>query len=531
MPLVNTTKSKVSEYLFYGTQYNGNSPVTNIPVSRTPTSSIIDSSFYHEWVRTPNYWKKVPVTVRWIPKGNKPLRTRPTEPWPFKPRPLPVAKPRDKTRSLASYQRYLNRLGIKLKKTLAANYKNQVKYLARYAKYLRKLQLFEKQQSLIRNGVVKTRKVPRVMGREHLQWNARERRMRIYRPLTGSYTTNNRNKRTDGDWIDTYSTISGNIEDFFPTALQVGVNAAGAPTAFATAVSAATSHATAKLYDKLGDQSAHIANIIAERHQTYSLIANNVKRLMSMVDTFRKVKRRGNVDIDKKFIKRSGKQISNEVLQFFFGVQPLIDDIEALAEKAAHWNEYGPAKTGDSITVKASGKGFDNARTTVVSLSNGKPYMETTTDVRVTVQVRYVLEYSMQNPALAELQKLGLINPLEVAWEMTPWSFVVDWLLPVGNWISAFTADAGLTYKRGVKTTITEYHTTVTRNFVGKQGDNLTANSDSWKTGSAVATDWYRVEKRETLSSPPSVRFPSFKSPWSYKHLAESIALFVQRVK
>lgn len=36
--------------------------------------------------------------------------------------------------------------------------------------------------------------------------------------------------------------------------------------------------------------------------------------------------------------------------------------------------------------------------------------------------------------------RFGLVNPLEVAWELLPYSFVVDWFLPVGDYLSALDA-------------------------------------------------------------------------------------------
>jgi len=32
---------------------------------------------------------------------------------------------------------------------------------------------------------------------------------------------------------------------------------------------------------------------------------------------------------------------------------------------------------------------------------------------------------------------LGLLDPLSVAWELTPYSFVIDWFVPIGNFLSA----------------------------------------------------------------------------------------------
>jgi hypothetical protein len=35
-------------------------------------------------------------------------------------------------------------------------------------------------------------------------------------------------------------------------------------------------------------------------------------------------------------------------------------------------------------------------------------------------------------------RSLGLVNPAEIAWEVVPYSFVVDWFLPVGSYIAAW---------------------------------------------------------------------------------------------
>jgi hypothetical protein len=39
---------------------------------------------------------------------------------------------------------------------------------------------------------------------------------------------------------------------------------------------------------------------------------------------------------------------------------------------------------------------------------------------------------------LALQRSLGLVNPAEILWEIVPYSFVVDWFLPIGSYISAW---------------------------------------------------------------------------------------------
>jgi hypothetical protein len=46
------------------------------------------------------------------------------------------------------------------------------------------------------------------------------------------------------------------------------------------------------------------------------------------------------------------------------------------------------------------------------------------------------LQYEMYEEMSVQRQ-LGLLDPLSIAWELTPWSFVIDWFVPIGNYLSA----------------------------------------------------------------------------------------------
>lgn len=50
---------------------------------------------------------------------------------------------------------------------------------------------------------------------------------------------------------------------------------------------------------------------------------------------------------------------------------------------------------------------------------------------------------------LRTLNQLGLVNPASLAWELIPWSFVVDWFIPIGPLLSVLTAPAGLIFISG----------------------------------------------------------------------------------
>jgi hypothetical protein len=75
-------------------------------------------------------------------------------------------------------------------------------------------------------------------------------------------------------------------------------------------------------------------------------------------------------------------------------------------------------------------------------------------DYRITgdVLVETKLFYRLPPSTIATLRQLGLENPLAVGWELTPWSFAVDWLLPVGSFLDAMTGTLGAEFDTGYTT-------------------------------------------------------------------------------
>lgn len=51
---------------------------------------------------------------------------------------------------------------------------------------------------------------------------------------------------------------------------------------------------------------------------------------------------------------------------------------------------------------------------------------------------------TVQNSKLYTLNKLGLINPASLAWDLLPYSFVVDWFYPIGRTLKYLTDRVGL---------------------------------------------------------------------------------------
>lgn len=65
--------------------------------------------------------------------------------------------------------------------------------------------------------------------------------------------------------------------------------------------------------------------------------------------------------------------------------------------------------------------------------------------------VKFTCNVDVKNADLFKANQLGLINPATVAWEVVPFSFLVDWFLPVSRFLESQTDTLGLSITRIVK--------------------------------------------------------------------------------
>lgn len=136
-----------------------------------------------------------------------------------------------------------------------------------------------------------------------------------------------------------------------------------------------------------------------------------------------------------------------------------------------------------------------------------------------------VLYYAPQNAALASLSKLGLANPAEVVWELVPFSFVLDWFLPVGDWLSTLDAAVGYEFLDGCCTQfIRGYQRSVPRLY---SEDTRT----TWLGDSPVGMARCVGLKRTVYLSSPIPRPPRPDLSLSLGHMANGLALLSQVFK
>lgn len=177
---------------------------------------------------------------------------------------------------------------------------------------------------------------------------------------------------------------------------------------------------------------------IAERRQAMRMIATRANTLRKAYEALK----RGNVGAMKDALGiTSGSggrwarpdQASRLWLEYHFGWEQLVKDLH---DAAVYLD--APFPKG----LKASGKGTGSNN---IVIDGTKPWgygFKTSYNLRWHVAMG--AKVSVTDPGLYTLNTLGLINPASIAWETVPFSFAVDWFLPIGNYLASYTDFVGI---------------------------------------------------------------------------------------
>lgn len=276
--------------------------------------------------------------------------------------------------------------------------------------------------------------------------------------------------------------------------------------------------AMVKALNKIKDQHIHVGNFIAEFKKTANMVAGAATSIAKQVQRFQR--RYPDLWSVVKRVQTGGLprykwcQIPGQWLALQYGWKPLMSDVKGAVEAL-----YEEARQSDPICI-AKGQVKDEVHDVVTANGSLPSIAEIHWGTERTVNV--TLAYKVGDPHLAELSSLGLVNPAEIVWELTPYSFVVDWFLPIGPWLSALTGGVGTDFVSG---TITAFSKQTFRGCaVRETSPNYTFHGA--QVGPQYKGKWI-VMNRTCLTSNP---LPGLyvKNPMSALHAANAIALLYQ---
>lgn len=242
------------------------------------------------------------------------------------------------------------------------------------------------------------------------------------------------------------------------------------------------------LLGKIKGVSVNLAMALAEYRKT----ANTFVQLVGGLHTMATDIKRGRL---LRMLAKGTKSSPNTWLMYRYGIMPFLYDMQGALEvlDTKGNRDTDPVKVSKSYQV--SGK-VTSQPITMVS-TTFKEVTEYHNKRRLTAYVQY------SNDLLGKASQLGLLNPAALAWELVPFSFVVDWFIDVGGYLSALDAMSGV--ERSSAFYVDRFRTTT--RYLGP--------------APALAEIYYYY--RGPLSLTPSP--PSYSPSLSARRIADSLAL------
>lgn len=196
------------------------------------------------------------------------------------------------------------------------------------------------------------------------------------------------------------------------------------------------------------------------------------------------------------------QSLASQWLQLQYGWKPLLSDIEGFFKILG--NLSGPTDQVHRVSSSAS-------VTRVTTLAFPPAWSFSSSSVGKTTVVtrttcKFSIRYRMDNPLLSLFAQTGFTNPINLFWEILPFSFVADWFLPIGSYLEALTAWDGMTFLGGSKVLFTKSKIATDASYHGIS--DLNAFVD-YNFRSAYREEQINLDRTRLLTFPSPVT-PSF---------------------
>lgn len=261
----------------------------------------------------------------------------------------------------------------------------------------------------------------------------------------------------------------------------------------------------AKLVSAVRNHDFHLGKAVAEGRQTVNLVLNAVKTVATVIHKLQRADLPGAVaalGIDRHRFR--AHDVSGRWLELQYGWLPLLSDVHESAKAFAAISD--PPRTS-RITVTTR---LEDRVDTSASPSNYSGFGKRVNTHRII----YLIEES-----LSMSRSLGLVDPVGIAWELVPYSFVLDWFIPIGTYLDNLNIIPTLTGRFIVTDTCHIQSSGEVKNLFYYKG---------------ATASWDQLRITRTVTAGLTASRPAFKSldeAMSPKHIWNAIALAHQKIK
>jgi len=270
--------------------------------------------------------------------------------------------------------------------------------------------------------------------------------------------------------------------------------------------------AISDFYDNLRSSESNLALSLGESRESWRML-RAFRSLGEIISLARRARRL--------VVRNPSLLISNVWLSMKYGWLPLYSDVYNLLDWQYHHIENG---------IPIVGRAQRTSRTLATGWRMG---LNSKSSARITGETKYKCEVKawvgVQNSDLYNLSRVTSLNPLSIAWELVPFSFVVDWFVDVGGYLSNLEASfgTGLVFKYG-------YITEVVRQTADAQASGKWTKvslNPPYNTEISTGDEFYVekhlkvVKQRSVLTGFPRADFPAYKIKMGSQRIMSAAAL------
>jgi hypothetical protein len=222
---------------------------------------------------------------------------------------------------------------------------------------------------------------------------------------------------------------------------------------------------------------------------------------------------------------RSLARIPQNWLRWQYAAKPLIGEVNGACMELSNLSEEPLWVTTAKGFVTEKEEGVDNLDFTDLNLYSSDVEWRT----RRGVFVR--LDYLPEEEFFSRLTSLGVTNPLEVVWELTPFSFVLDWAVGIGDWFAVLDATAGYRFLSGSRSELREI-------VMKSTGSDRPLNWQTMfaKEPTGVLRNWSCERRvfdldRTVYYDTPFIALPPVQNPVSFGHVANGLSLLALAIR
>lgn len=227
---------------------------------------------------------------------------------------------------------------------------------------------------------------------------------------------------------------------------------------------------------------------------------------------------------------KTNRQVHNLWLEYRYGWRLLIMDIHHALSALHDMRTTGVRqRVKVTATMESAFSSNNNELYADPMGQNARCRLLYNSEVKERLGLTYTMNYVESGMGLSTLEQFGITNPIALAWELIPYSFVADWFIPVSSYLSTLDVYLGKSFSFG---TVSKWYERTTKNqgtYVGISEPNRPSAYPAGGMQPGSSERKVRVYRRDVLNFFPSQSLPTINVSLNTSRMLDAVSLLGQQ--